>query len=164
MWTLFSDCIFGTHSYSCGHGWRRSRLDFIMFSARWHISSYSLETLTRNTRSLCSFVVTTKWTVRLWNELQLSRVASSYFYRYIPRDITVRLGEYDFTTSEETRTLDFMVLEMRIHRDFKLSTYEHDIAIIKIHQPTAFNTYIWPICLPPTQQSFENKLAFVIGQ
>ncbi|XP_024887437.1 proclotting enzyme-like [Temnothorax curvispinosus] len=89
--------------------------------------------------------------------------AAHCVYRYKPRDITVRLGEYDFTTSEETRALDFMVSEIRIHRDFKLNTYEHDIAIIKIHRPTVFNTYIWPICLPPVQQTFENKIAIVTG-
>ncbi|KAL0132021.1 hypothetical protein PUN28_000055 [Cardiocondyla obscurior] len=89
--------------------------------------------------------------------------AAHCVYRYKPRDVTVRLGEYDFTTSEETRSLDFMVSEIRIHRDFKLNTYEHDIAIIKIHRPTTFNSYIWPICLPPVQQSFENKNAIVTG-
>lgn len=89
--------------------------------------------------------------------------AAHCVYRYKPRDITVRLGEYDFTSSEETRALDFMVSEIRIHRDFKLNTYEHDIAIIKIPQPAVFNSYIWPICLPPIQQSFENKIAFVTG-
>ncbi|XP_011646667.1 LOW QUALITY PROTEIN: transmembrane protease serine 6-like [Pogonomyrmex barbatus] len=89
--------------------------------------------------------------------------AAHCVYRYKPRDITVRLGEYDFTTSEETRAMDFMVSEIRMHRDFKQNTYENDIAIIKIHRPTVFNSYIWPICLPPIQQSFEHKNAIVIG-
>ncbi|XP_018398794.1 PREDICTED: proclotting enzyme-like [Cyphomyrmex costatus] len=89
--------------------------------------------------------------------------AAHCVYKFNPRDITVRLGEYDFTKYEETRTLDFMVSEIRIHRDFKLNTYENDIAIIKIHRPTVFNSYIWPICLPPIQQSFENKDAVVTG-
>ncbi|XP_012526488.3 transmembrane protease serine 11G [Monomorium pharaonis] len=89
--------------------------------------------------------------------------AAHCVYRFKLRDITVRLGEYDFTTSEETRALDFTVSEIRIHRDFKLNTYEHDIAIIKIHRPTVFNSYIWPICLPPIQQSFESKNAIVTG-
>ncbi|XP_011264758.1 proclotting enzyme isoform X2 [Camponotus floridanus] len=89
--------------------------------------------------------------------------AAHCVYRYKPRDITVRLGEYDFTKSDETRALDFMVSEIRIHRDFKLTTYENDIAIIKINRPTTFNSYIWPICLPPVQQSFENKNAIVTG-
>jgi hypothetical protein len=85
-------------------------------------------------------------------------------FRFNPRDITVRLGEYDFTKSDETRALDFMVTEIRIHRDFRYNTYENDIAIVKIHRPTIFNSYIWPICLPPIQQTFENKDAIVTGQ
>ncbi|XP_018348548.1 PREDICTED: proclotting enzyme-like isoform X2 [Trachymyrmex septentrionalis] len=89
--------------------------------------------------------------------------AAHCVYRYDPHYITVRLGEYDFTKVDETRALDFMVSEIRIHRDFELNTYENDIAIIKIHRPTVFNSYIWPICLPPVQQSFENKDAIVIG-
>ncbi|EZA53249.1 trypsin-1 [Ooceraea biroi] len=89
--------------------------------------------------------------------------AAHCVYRYNPRDITVRLGEYDFTKSDETRALDFTVTEIRIHRDFKYNTYENDIAIIKIHRPTTFNSYIWPICLPPIQQTFENKDAIVTG-
>ncbi|XP_011170134.2 proclotting enzyme [Solenopsis invicta] len=89
--------------------------------------------------------------------------AAHCVYRFKLSDITVRLGEYDFTTSEETRALDFAVSEIRIHRDFQLNTYEHDIAIIKINRPTVFNSYIWPICLPPIQQTFENKNAIVTG-
>ncbi|KAK2579335.1 hypothetical protein KPH14_008287 [Odynerus spinipes] len=80
-----------------------------------------------------------------------------------PRDIRVRLGEYDFTTSDETRALDFSVTEIRVHRDFDPATFENDIAIIKIHRPTTFNSYIWPICLPPIDQTFENKTAIVTG-
>ncbi|KAI4496409.1 hypothetical protein M0804_000219 [Polistes exclamans] len=79
------------------------------------------------------------------------------------RDIRVRLGEYDFTRTDETRELDFAVVEIRVHRDFDSTTYENDIAIIKIHRPTPFNSYIWPICLPPIDQTFENKTAFVTG-
>ncbi|KAH0950217.1 hypothetical protein HN011_005891 [Eciton burchellii] len=89
--------------------------------------------------------------------------AAHCVYEFNPRDITVRLGEYDFTKSDETRALDFMVTEIRIHRDFRYNTYENDIAIVKIHRPTIFNSYIWPICLPPIQQTFENKDAIVTG-
>ncbi|XP_014488987.1 PREDICTED: proclotting enzyme-like [Dinoponera quadriceps] len=89
--------------------------------------------------------------------------AAHCVYRYKPRDITVRLGEYDFTKPDETRALDFMVSEIRVHRDFVYTTYENDIAIIKIHRPTTFNSYIWPVCLPPIQQTFENKSAVVTG-
>ncbi|XP_023288494.1 proclotting enzyme, partial [Orussus abietinus] len=78
-------------------------------------------------------------------------------------DIKVRLGEYDFTKADETRALDFNVVDIRIHEDFNRNTYEHDIAILKLHRPTTFNTYIWPICLPPVGLTFENKSAIVTG-
>ncbi|XP_015592174.1 proclotting enzyme isoform X2 [Cephus cinctus] len=89
--------------------------------------------------------------------------AAHCVYRYKAREIIVRLGEYDFSVPEETRSLDFRVTEIRQHLDFNPFTYEHDIAILKIHRPTIFNSYIWPICLPPTGLSFENKSAIVTG-
>lgn len=30
-------------------------------------------------------------------------------------------------------------------------------------KPTTFNTYIWPICLPPVGETFENEVAIVAG-
>lgn len=83
--------------------------------------------------------------------------------RYTPYDILIRLGEYDFTISNETRALDFAVTEIRIHRDFDSASYVNDIAIVKIQRPTIFNSYIWPICLPPIGQTFEKKTAIVTG-
>lgn len=83
--------------------------------------------------------------------------------RLSTRDIKVRLGEYDFLRTNEPRALDFRVTDIRIHENFDSSNYNNDIAILKIHRPTAFNNYIWPICLPPIATSFENKTAIVIG-
>ncbi|XP_006608287.2 proclotting enzyme-like [Apis dorsata] len=80
-----------------------------------------------------------------------------------PRDVRVRLGEYDFESTEETRALDFSIVEISIHPDFDTATYENDIAMIKMHRPTIFDSYIWPVCLPPIGQSFENESAIVTG-
>ncbi|XP_044584591.1 proclotting enzyme-like isoform X2 [Cotesia glomerata] len=79
------------------------------------------------------------------------------------RNIIVRLGEYDFSRPDETRSMDFRVVDVKIHENFNPSSYENDIAILKINRPTIFNNYIWPICLPPEGTSFENKNAIVIG-
>lgn len=75
----------------------------------------------------------------------------------------VRLGEYDFESTEETRALDFSIVEISIHPDFDMATYENDIAVIKMHRPTIFDSYIWPVCLPPVGRSFENESAIVTG-
>ncbi|KAF7995590.1 hypothetical protein HCN44_006697 [Aphidius gifuensis] len=77
--------------------------------------------------------------------------------------VTVRLGEYDFTRDDETRALDFHITELKVHPNFDGSNYDNDIAIIKIHRPTIFNTYIWPICLPPVDLDVEERSAIVAG-
>lgn len=78
-------------------------------------------------------------------------------------DLYVRLGEYSFDSANETRTRDFRVSEIRQHIDFDITTYENDIAILLLIRPSLFNSYIWPICMPPVSDNFEGKLAVVIG-
>ncbi|XP_066155510.1 chymotrypsin-like protease CTRL-1 [Euwallacea fornicatus] len=80
-----------------------------------------------------------------------------------PENVRVRLGEYDFSRSNETRFQDYAVAEITNHEQFEISTYEHDIAIVRLKQPTSFNSYIWPICLPPSGENFENETASVAG-
>lgn len=63
-------------------------------------------------------------------------------------NIRVRLGEYDFSKSNETRWKDYAIAEIVTHEDFDLGTYANDIAIVRLAEPTLFNSYIWPICLP----------------
>lgn len=80
------------------------------------------------------------------------------------KDIIIRLGEYDFTRSNETRAQDFEVVDIRVHVDFSLKTYENDIAIVKLHRRTVFSSYVWPVCLPPPGPNFENMTAVVTGE
>lgn len=79
------------------------------------------------------------------------------------QDLYVRLGEYSFETANETRTRDFRVEEIRQHVDFDAATYENDIAILKLIRPSVFNSYIWPICMPPMSTNLESRQAVVIG-
>lgn len=53
--------------------------------------------------------------------------------------------------------------EIRQHVDFDMATYENDIAILKILRPALFNSYIWPLCLPPVGDTWEGKSAVVVG-
>lgn len=71
----------------------------------------------------------------------------------------MRLGEYDYTKSTETRHRDFNVVEIKQHEEFQLSTYENDIAIVTLDKSASFDTYVWPICMPPIGRSFENETA-----
>lgn len=78
-------------------------------------------------------------------------------------DIHVRLGEYNFRTFNEWRARDFRVSDIRAHLDFSPTTYENDIAVLKLHQPTVFNSYIWPVCMPPSGETWQGWMAIVTG-
>lgn len=84
-------------------------------------------------------------------------------YKYNKQDFFVRLGEYSFEMSNETRARDMSVAEIRQHEDFDESTYDNDISLLKLIQPILFNSYIWPVCMPPNGETLEGYEAIVIG-
>ncbi|XP_034836177.1 venom protease-like [Maniola hyperantus] len=83
--------------------------------------------------------------------------------RWTAEELFVRLGEYDFKRSNDSRSYNFRVIEIRRHELFDKSNYHHDIAILKLHRPAVFNTYVWPICLPPRGLPMDGEVATVIG-
>lgn len=85
-------------------------------------------------------------------------------FRWKPEELLVRLGEYDFKRSNDSRTYNFKVTEIRQHQGFEISNYKNDIAILKLHRQAVFNTYVWPICLPPVGLSLTDEPAIVIGK
>lgn len=93
----------------------------------------------------------------------VSLKAAHCTYKYSKKDITVRLGEYNFQKFNETRARDFQVIDIRQHIDFDETTFVNDICLLKIHQSVLLNSYIWPVCMPPTMDTFEGYLGIVIG-
>lgn len=85
------------------------------------------------------------------------------FCRWEANELFVRLGEYDLQRSNDSRTYNFKVVEKIQHEGFEISNYHHDIAILKLHRPAVFNTYVWPICLPPIGLDLTNKPSTIIG-
>ncbi|CAK1545544.1 unnamed protein product [Leptosia nina] len=83
--------------------------------------------------------------------------------RWKADELFVRLGEYDFQRSNDSRTYNFNVVEIRQHELFDSSNYHNDIAILKLHRPAVFNTYVWPICLPPRGLKLDDQITTVIG-
>lgn len=88
--------------------------------------------------------------------------AAHCVYKYDKNEITVRLGEYNFNKKDETRSRDFRVIDVRQHIDFDENTYDNDIAIIKLHQSVLFNSYIWPVCMPPPGETFEGYIGIYL--
>ncbi|XP_013186070.2 venom protease [Amyelois transitella] len=83
--------------------------------------------------------------------------------RWKAQDLRVRLGEYDFDRNNDSRSYNFMVVEIRQHINFELPNYHNDIAILKLHRPAVFNSYVWPICLPPVGMQLTNQTGVIIG-
>lgn len=79
---------------------------------------------------------------------------------------SVRLGDYDLFTNPDTligedaiSTHSISVEKVVLHPNFKLSAYGHNIALIKLTQPTPRGMFnIRPICLPNASNSRSNYL------
>ncbi|KAJ2954750.1 hypothetical protein O0L34_g3053 [Tuta absoluta] len=83
--------------------------------------------------------------------------------RFAPEELFVQLGEYDVDLENDTRTYNFRVIEKRDHQQYDKSNYHNDLSILKLHRQAVFNTYVWPICLPPVGQSLSKQNVVVIG-
>jgi len=86
------------------------------------------------------------------------------FFRYTKQNFVVRLGEYDFTTNNETKYIDYRVSDIRLHPDYDHATHANDIAILRLNKPTIYNSFIRPICLPKTNMEVYKKNAVVAGK
>ncbi|XP_022687404.1 serine proteinase stubble-like isoform X1 [Varroa jacobsoni] len=80
-----------------------------------------------------------------------------------PRELTIRLGEFDFSQHENSRRRDYHVSRIVRHPQFNESNNNFaDIALIKVNEDIAFNQNLLPVCMPE-EESFANKEATVIG-
>ncbi|XP_050055390.1 trypsin II-P29-like [Aphis gossypii] len=89
--------------------------------------------------------------------------AAHCFKKFTKQDFVVRLGEYDFTSNNETQYIDYRVTDIRVHPDYDQATHANDIAIVKLKRPTIYNSFIRPICLPKTNMEVYKKNAVVAG-
>lgn len=82
----------------------------------------------------------------------------------IPKaSLFVRLGEYNTKAINETRARDFRIAAIVTHLDYDPLTFEHDIGLVRLNRAALFNTYIWPICLPPVGENWEGRAGVVTG-
>lgn len=96
-------------------------------------------------------------------KLILLPTAAHCTHRYNKGDIIVRLGEYSFEKTNETRARDFDIIDIRQHIDFDETTFANDICLLKMHRSVLLNSYIWPVCMPPPDDTFEGFQGVVTG-
>lgn len=78
-------------------------------------------------------------------------------------NIFVRLGEYDFTKTNDNSPRNFDVIEIKMHERYNTNTQENDIALAKLDRVVTFNQFIKPVCLPPPGKSFAGTRGYVTG-
>ncbi|XP_037552404.1 coagulation factor VII [Nematolebias whitei] len=74
----------------------------------------------------------------------------------------VTVGKNDLHVREKTEQ-QRRVLKVFIHRNYNYSTYDSDLALLKLHRPVKLGSYVVPICLPARNSTFMRTLA-MIGQ
>ncbi|XP_037083999.1 venom protease-like [Pollicipes pollicipes] len=61
--------------------------------------------------------------------------------------LTVRLGEYNLTHTQDGDHQDFGVSQVLLHPDYR--SLQNDVALLVLSRPAALNARVWPACLPP---------------
>ncbi|XP_063592006.1 serine proteinase stubble-like [Penaeus indicus] len=79
-------------------------------------------------------------------------------------EVTVVLGEHDLETIDEP--YDF--IESRVeaiirHPNFDSTTFEYDIALLRLRDPVAFQPNILPVCLPKDDDDLVGEMAVATG-
>ncbi|GFY73834.1 proclotting enzyme [Trichonephila inaurata madagascariensis] len=84
-----------------------------------------------------------------------------------PRQLLVRLGDYDIESDNDGATpVDYPVRSVIKFNTFDIRTFQNDIAILVLNSTVEFGKHIYPICLPFdvfTGEDLANKNAFTAG-
>ena len=83
--------------------------------------------------------------------------------RKTANDLTVRLGEYDFSQTNLNRK-DFKVERITMHEQYDRKTFINDIALLKLIKHVNFDQHIQPICLPSSNLVLDGQGAYVAGK
>ena len=86
-----------------------------------------------------------------------------FYFRFSQSQISVRLGEYDFTTQGETGEQTYTLSGMKMHENYDPKTFENDIAILKLSQDAQFTQSVQPACLPISDSDYNNVKVKIRG-
>nr|BAM15262.1 complement component 2/factor B variant 1 [Tachypleus tridentatus] len=79
----------------------------------------------------------------------------------VPADIIVKLGVLNVLNSSDLE--EFEVAEIHRNENYNFTTYDHDIALLKLDRPVTYKPFVRPICLPPFNVP-ENSILYKPGQ
>ncbi|XP_053675191.1 polyserase-2-like [Anopheles nili] len=68
--------------------------------------------------------------------------------RLIPTEnLLLKMGRFNLSNEVEEHAEEFNVIETIVHAGFRPTTFENDIAILRVEIPMIFNDFIQPVCL-----------------
>jgi len=85
---------------------------------------------------------------------------------YKPKDLRIRLGEWDVNNDSEFYThIEFDATDIFIHDDFYPGNLYNDIAMVRLKGYVDFarNPHVSPVCLPDHVENFSGQRCYVSG-
>uniref|UniRef100_A0A6B0V7J5 limulus clotting factor C n=1 Tax=Ixodes ricinus TaxID=34613 RepID=A0A6B0V7J5_IXORI len=112
-------------------------------------------------------IISSQWLLTAAHCLR-TKVEGGYRKKSV-EDIELRLGLTDRKNTSHEQVV--FIKEIIRHEDYNESTYQNDIALLRLNQTITFNEFARPICLPPSNDRPSQRLpfynanqtAFVIG-
>lgn len=84
-------------------------------------------------------------------------------FRVPENQILVRLGEYDFSDSDDGPGEDYPVLEIKRHALYSRKTLRNDIALLKLGRSAKFDQFVSTVCLPQRNDLYIGQMATLAG-
>ena len=82
--------------------------------------------------------------------------AAHCFHRAKPQDFLLKLGR-------RARWVERNIERLFVRSDFVRSTYDNDIALIRMDRAVMFSSYVRPVCLPATVSDLTGRRGAVVG-
>lgn len=87
-----------------------------------------------------------------WIRCYFWPIPNDIAYRTETKDMGVRLLEHDWSTSKESKHIDFKVLRVLVHEKYDHDADDNDVALLSLDtEGVDFGpkTGISPVCMPP---------------
>ncbi|KAI5749407.1 hypothetical protein M8J76_007086 [Diaphorina citri] len=89
--------------------------------------------------------------------------AAHCVHQFDKKHITVRFLEHDRSTLNESDHIDRKVKWITKHRGYSTTTFNNDIALIRLEEELKYDDKLRPVCMPVKGKSFSNKTGIVTG-
>jgi len=77
--------------------------------------------------------------------------------------LTIRLGEHRISITGETSVVTRSVSQIIGHPSYNEDTLVNDIALLKLSSPVTVSETVLPVCMPPKNPTYANKVATATG-